>query len=158
MKKLLAVTLILALLLPVAALADLPDISGLSFDELVQLKDQINLAMWNSQEWQEVTVPAGVWEIGNDIPEGHWTIRLAVEDQLTNVVCTDRLNEFKTDVDYGWKGVMASLCNKKKNDGTLKYPEYMEETDIDMKAGMYFICKIPVIFTPYTGKPDLGFK
>ena len=46
-------------LLPVFSLADLPDLSGLSYDELVQLRDQINLAIWNSEEWEEVSVPSG---------------------------------------------------------------------------------------------------
>ena len=145
-------------LFPVFALADLPDISGLSYNELVQLKDHTNLAMWNSQEWQEVTVPAGVWEVGKDIPEGHWSISLAVEDQLTHIVYTDILDEFGKDVTYGWKGWHGSLCNKKNKDGTLRMPEYPEQADIDMKAGMYFINKVPVNFTPYSGKPDLGFQ
>lgn len=158
MKKLIIVALVLALLLPAAALSDLPDISGLSYDELVQLKEQINLAMWKSQEWQEVTVPAGVWEIGKDIPEGHWRITLAFEDQLGYLVYTDRLDEYGKDVTYGWKGWHGSICNKKHKDGSLRMPEYPEEADIDMKSGMYFINKAPVIFTPYTGKPDLGFK
>jgi len=158
MKKLIAMILILTLLVPAAVHADLPDISGLSFDELLQLKEKINLAMFECEEWQEVTVPAGVWEIGIDIPEGHWTIRLAVEDQLTNIVYTDLLDEVGKDVGYGWKGWHGSICNKRKKDGTLKWPEYPEEVDIDMKAGNYFINNVPVVFTPYAGKPSLGFK
>ncbi len=35
------------------------DLSHMSFEDLVTLKDQINLAIWNSKEWQEVTVPQG---------------------------------------------------------------------------------------------------
>lgn len=131
---------------------------SLSYDELVQLKDQINHAMWNSQEWQEVTVPAGVWEIGKDIPEGHWSFRLAVENQISNVVYTDKLDEYGKDVGLGWKGWHGTLCNKTNNDGTLKWPEYPEEADIDMVSGMYFLNNEPVIFYPYSGKPDLGFK
>ena len=77
MKKLITVILLLALVLPVVSLADLPDISNLTYDELVQLKDQINLAMWNCEEWQEVTVPAGVWVVGEDIPVAHWSISLS---------------------------------------------------------------------------------
>lgn len=158
MKKLITTILIIALILPAAACADLPDLSGLSFNELVQLKEQINLAIWNSKEWQEVTVPEGVWEIGKDIPEGHWTILPGSENLLLSLVYTDILDEFGKDVTYGWKGWHGSICNKKNKDGSLKWPEYPESADIDMKSGMYFINKGPVIFTPYTGKPDLGFK
>ena len=34
--------LLVLVLLPVISLADLPDLSGLSYDELVQLRDRIN--------------------------------------------------------------------------------------------------------------------
>ena len=158
MKKLISLLLALILTFPAIAMADLPDISGLSYDELVQLKDQINLAMWNSQEWQEVTVPAGVWEVGKDIPEGHWTIKPAFEDALINLVYTDRLDEYGKDVTYGWKGWHGAICNKKHKDGTLRMPQYPEDVDLEMKAGMYFINKSPVAFTPYSGKTSLGFK
>ena len=157
MKRLITIILILALLLPAAALADV-DLSGMTYEELVILKDRINLAMWNSQEWQEVTVPAGVWEVGKDIPEGHWTISQAADNTLSNIVYTDCLDEFGKDVGEGWKGWYGAICNKKNKDGTLRMPEYPETADIDMKAGMFFITKTPVIFTPYTGKPGLGFK
>ncbi len=50
------------------------NVDSLSYNELADLKDQINLAMWNSDEWQEVKVPQGIWEVGVDIPTGHWTI------------------------------------------------------------------------------------
>lgn len=158
MKKLITILLILSIIIPTLAFADIPDISGLSYDELIQLKNQINLAIWNSQKWQEVTVPVGVWQIGVDIPEGHWGIKLAIEDQLTLIVYTDRLNEYGKDVAYGWRGWHGSICNKKHKDGSLRMPEYPEETDIDMKAGMFLIIETPVVLFPYTGKPDLGFK
>ena len=43
MKKLITIILILALALPALALADLPDISGLSFEELTQLKKKLKV-------------------------------------------------------------------------------------------------------------------
>ena len=76
---------ILALILTMSALAAIPlsahaeekkiDLSGLTYNELVELKDQINLAIWECDEWQEVEVPQGIWKVGEDIPAGHWTIR-----------------------------------------------------------------------------------
>ncbi len=50
------------------------DLQGLSFNELLALREQINLAIWNSNEWQCVEVPAGNYTIGIDIPAGYWTI------------------------------------------------------------------------------------
>lgn len=159
MKKLFVIFLIFTILLPAAALADLPDISGLSYDELVQLKDQINLAMWNSEEWQEVTVPAGVWTIGEDIPEGYWTV--TPKDCIMSFWYGDKLNETKTGAGSGWSydtGVVVTLNGRIKKDGSWKYPDEMHQVSIDMKTGMYVVLQYACIFTPYSGKPDLGFK
>jgi hypothetical protein len=30
--------------------------------------------------------------------------------------------------------------------------------ELDAKDGWFFICEETCVFTPYTGKPDLGFK
>lgn len=46
MKKMLAIILIIVLALPVVSIADLLDLSGLSFEELVQLRDQINALLY----------------------------------------------------------------------------------------------------------------
>lgn len=157
MKKLFSLILALALLLPAVSLAGLPDISGLSYDELVQLKDQINLAMWSSQEWQEVTVPVGVWTVGEDIPVGHWSISLSPTASgqwasikycdLLNAAGTDAGNQFSCNI-YAYLDVAAPT-----ND---KYPQVI---DLDLKPGTYIIIGHgSVVFTPYAGKPSLGFK
>lgn len=136
-----------------SAAADPIDLSGMSFDELVALRDQLNLAIWNSQEWQEVTVPAGVWTIGEDIPAGHWTIKAAPETYTTIVYC-DRLNASGTNYEPGYHGWAGTLTAKTKG---LSVDE-PREVDIIMAEGMYFINRGTVIFYPYSGKPDLGFR
>ena len=80
MKKIYALILAAVILLAIPTVAfatsgklDI-DLSKLSYEELVELKDQINLAIWQSKEWEEVEVPQGIWEVGKDIPEGKWTI------------------------------------------------------------------------------------
>jgi hypothetical protein len=157
MRKLITMLLIAALLLPALALADLPDISGLSYDELVQLKDKINLAMWNSEKWQEVTVPAGVWTVGEDIPVGHWSISLSPDVSsswasitycdLLDASGTDAGNRFDCDI-YAYLDVAGPT-----NDN---YPKVI---DLDLKPGTYIIIGHgSVVFTPYQGKPSLGFK
>ena len=154
MKKLLTVVLILALALPALALADLPDISGLSFDELVQLKEQINLAMWNSQEWQEVTVPAGVWKVGEDIPAGHWSISI-VGHGLTTVWYCEQIDEVGNPVCWGAKYADKAVAS---DDFKAFNETYDHVIDFDVQDGWYLIFDKAVVFTPYTGKPDLGFK
>ena len=159
MKKLVSLFLAVVLALPALALADLPDLSGMSYDELVQLKDKINLAIWNSQEWQEVSVPPGIWEIGKDIPAGYWTV--TPDNQILSFWYGDKLNEAKTDVGRGWDyntGVAITLDGKKRSDGTWKYNDTQHQISIDMKEGMFIKTNGTVIFTPYSGKPDLGFK
>ena len=157
MKKLITIVLILALLLPAAALADLPDISGLSYDELVQLKDQINLAIWNSQEWQEVAVPIGVWKIGEDIPAGKWTIKAASDNEIvgTFIFYCDKLENAGTEGSFkGSVHVYQSIENEASGEGW--YPTSFE---IECKEGMYLVIKEgPALFMPSAGKPDLGFK
>ena len=152
MKKLLTIILIIALV-PVIALSDIPDISGLTYDELVQLKDQINLAMWNSAEWQEVTVPAGVWKIGEDIPAGHWSIRI-VGHGITTVWYCEQIDEVGKPVTWGAKYIYKYLASEDFNAFDETYDHVV---DFDAKDGWYLIFDKAVIFTPYTGKPDLGF-
>lgn len=158
MKKLITIIMILAMLLPAAGLADLPDISGLSFDELVQLREQLNLAIWNSAEWQEVRVPAGVYEIGVDIPEGYWTLTPNAGDSVW-FVYFDQLDETKTtfssDCDL-WETYMvnsARSLNKEWKDKSA-----LHELSIEMKAGRFITIPCETVFTPFTGKPDLGFN
>lgn len=155
MKKLLLV-LVLALSLPVFAQADV-DLSGMAFDELVALSDQINIAMWSSQEWQEVTVPQGLWLVGEDIPEGHWTIK-PVDGVYAYVAYGNTLESNQKEVsykskDYYRESIYSPSCN------IYDQGEDLLQMDIDAKAGSYICIESgDVIFTPYTGKPKLGFK
>lgn len=152
MKRLIILFLSL-ILLAASAAADPVDLSGMSFDELVALRDQLNLAMWNSQEWQEVTIPAGVWKVGEDIPAGHWTIRPLPGDYVSVAYC-DKLDQFGMSPAPGWVGWNGCLTGR-DNDIT---SSERHEVSLEMTAGMYFICRHTVTFTPYAGKPDLGFQ
>lgn len=154
MKRFLAI-LILAAAVVMSASAELPDISGLTFEELVALRDQINLAIWSSQEWQEVTVPEGVWIIGEDIPAGHWTVRVAGKFDLCSVSIMDRMDPVTHLPEFGAQLLQFII-------GSPGYSAFGEVTaesaDFIMLEGWFFKCTGAVIFTPYAGKPDLGFK
>lgn len=159
MKKLVA--LFLAIVLSAGfALAEGIDLSGMSYDELVALKDKINLAMWSSQEWQEVTVPQGVWKVGEDIPAGHWTVK-----------CIDEPNCYRTEISWGeylsesgytisWKGRYDILVSiKNPNYKRYEYDGSITEYSFTVQDGDYIVIdNAPAIFTPYQGKPSLGFK
>ena len=151
MKKLIAMILILAMLLPAAALADLPDISGLSFDELIELKQKIDLALWDSEEWQEVKVPIGVWKIGEDIPAGHWTITAAKADDYFFIGYGSKLNATETEIDGdsidGWWGISSDYSDSS-----------MHRLDIVLSEGYYLQLGHTANFVPYTGKPKPSFN
>ena len=157
MKRLLCLFLALVLF-PVVSLADLPDLSGLSFDELVMLRQEALLAMWNSEQWQEVRVPAGVYEIGTEIPEGYWTLTPNSGDAVWFVYC-DQLNESRTtfgpDCDV-WDTYMVNSARTLKKEYVDK--SALHELNIYLNAGRFIIVPCETVFTPYTGKPDLGFK
>ena len=155
MNKVFSLLLAVLLALVVPAAAEDIDLSGLSFDQLVVLREQLNLAIWNSQEWQEVTVPAGIWIIGEDIPAGHWSIRVAGQSDIILVSYFDKLDEQGLDLARG-----AYLFNQKIATPCLSaFGEVnAESVDIDMQSGWFFKCSGAVIFSPFTGKPDLGFK
>ena len=72
MKKLFAVILIFSLILPAASFAEIPDISSLTDDELLQLDWQIQAILFDHQLDEGVLVPAGVYIVGADIPAGEY--------------------------------------------------------------------------------------
>ena len=154
MKKVITILITLALILSlsVSALAEF-DLSGLSFEELVALKDQINLAIWNSKEWQEVTVPQGVWEVGADIPAGKWTIS-AADGAISAVTIGKELRDNGQDVKPTASAALVSPSNVvyKQDSSRLTW-------DVELVDGDYIkISTGSVVFTPYAGKPSLGFK
>ena len=73
MKKLIALILA-ALMIPAASIASVPDISGLTRDELLELNRQIQLTLFSQQLVDGVTVPAGTYTVGEDIPAGTYRI------------------------------------------------------------------------------------
>ena len=156
MKRFIAIIVCLLLIVCAAQAEDL-DLSGMSFDELVKLKEKLNLAIWNSQTWQEVTVPPGIWEIGADIPAGHWSVRPAAGCGPDYIIYSDTLSSNGHDVEIMGAGfyIMECICD---SGAPLYTMEYKTATDIDMKDGFFVRLDCTMIFSPYTGKPDLGFQ
>ena len=152
-KKCIALLLVVVLL-PVFSLADLPDISGLSYDELLQLRDQVNLAIMNSPEYQEITLPVGLWTVGVDIPAGTWLIT-PLDGQYLNLWYGDVLNESGTDAGYGWdwvNGYNKTMSTRKNKDGSWKDPDKPHSVTITMKEGWYLRTGGAVVLTPGTPK------
>lgn len=132
------------------------DFNTMSLDELITLKEQINLAFWSLQEWQEVVVPPGVYEIGVHIPEAHWTVT-ATDGTSPHITFFSELNDSKTGSN-GYIIDSVSLTSKTYKRGFDENRD-IEFFDFELKKGKYIeIESGSVIFTPYSGKPDLGFK
>ena len=156
MKKSILVLILALLLLPVHALASSVDLSGMSFDELVALKEQINLALWQTEEWQEVTVPQGVYTVGQDIPAGHWTITPA-KGQWGTIKWGDVLDESGRDLAFGGSIYVYEILTCETN-GTFSDGD-RTQIDFELKDGQFVIVdNCQMVFSPFSGKPDLGFK
>jgi len=74
MRKLITLILILAMFLPAIALADLPDISGLSTDELIELNHLIQMKLFSEKLNDGIRIPQGTYIIGEDIPAGSYRV------------------------------------------------------------------------------------
>ena len=154
MKRIIAfvIAMLVALTLVPTCYADL-DLSGLSYDELVALKDKINLAIWDSEEWQEVEVPQGVWAVGEDIPAGKWTIKALPGG--------DTYIKIGLEVKDGGNDVNSRTTQRIKDEGHSYYDSKSDITSwtYDFTEGQYVkVDNGPAVFTPYSGKPTLGFK
>ena len=139
-----------------SALADI-DLSVMTVEELVALKQQIDLEIASRPEVKSVVVPVGVWKIGEDIPAGHWnmTTEKGHKSCWSSIVYCDALDE--TGKKISPNSEIWYRDNVKYEGGDTIIID-KTNIDLDMKDGMYLIIEnAPLVFTPYTGKPDLGF-
>ena len=153
MKKAVAV-LIALMMLAGAAYAEI-DISGLSFNELLKLRDRCQVAMMETDEWQEVDVPQGTYKIGTDIPAGKWSIKISPDawSMWCGITYCSKLDSTGLEGD---RSGMKYLYQQLAKDSS-EYPA-PEQLDINIERGYYLIIKnADVVFTPYAGK-TLNFR
>lgn len=74
MKKSISVILSLVLVLLISFAVAEVDLSGMTFSDLLDLQQKVNQALFKSEEWKEVEVPMGAWDIGKDIPAGRYEL------------------------------------------------------------------------------------
>lgn len=153
MKKMIIFLLALMILLP-SAFAE-PDLSSLSFSSLASLRNQIMVEMMTRDEWQEVTVPAGTYCVGEHIPSGHWQITCAPQSYCY-VTIGAKLEGNGKEIVYGSDGYYhIALAGV---DSGLSDRGYPSTVDLALKDGMYiYIERSFVTFSPYAGIPDFGF-
>lgn len=138
-------------------------IDEMSFEELLTWRERITQELFSRPEWQSVTVPPGVYQVGRDIPAGTWTVKCS-EDNSTNI--------FMSECDFSWGEYLDDNGQDIAWDGRWDYvtiynpsSEYYDggstEYTFTCKEGDWIVIDISyaaAVFTTYIGKPNLGFK
>lgn len=97
------------------------DLSSLSYDELVELSHTLTSEIISRPEWKEVTIPAGQWVVGVDIPEGIYSIK-CIDEMATVYMDSDDITTYlgkmmKKDEVYGKVNFVKGAIFL--NDGTI---------------------------------------
>jgi hypothetical protein len=151
MKKAIALVLIL-ILAAMPVLAEQIDLSGLSFDELRQLQTRISHELTTRPEWKSVTVPAGFYQVGVDIPAATWTITCGKSMfNYVHVRCGKKTNASKTDVDMPWE-FSKMICQPGTGDGT-----NLESLTVSFYDGDYVNIEYGEAIFSTPERTDLGF-
>ena len=95
MTWIIALTLMAGTLLPSLSCAE-SKYEGYTFEQLQTEYLAVLETMWKTKEWQKVEVPAGVYEVGVEIPAGEWT--LSNDDSFAVYVGT-KLDATKTGIE-----------------------------------------------------------
>lgn len=96
MKKVLIVVLSLLLILNCCnALAEIPDIKGLSVDELHLLQQEIYKELGERKELPSFNAPIGVYEAGKDFPVGKYLI--TSPNFCTYITLYSSMDDYKND-------------------------------------------------------------
>lgn len=162
MKKLLCVILTVVLFLPTVAMADV-DLSGMTFAELAALRDQCQAEMMKRDEWQEVVVPQGIWEVGAQIPAGKWIVTCYDTGRTNYLMQECKVMWGKghpTDGQY-WNYQYELGSVDLYNPNNTNYKGQTTSYTIELHEGEFVSIHTQynkAVFTPYTGAPSLGFK
>ena len=155
MKKLFTLFLaICILMIPILSLSESFDLSGLSLADLVKLQERVTMAMWKTEEWQEVTVPAGLYKVGVEIPVGKWTITATPKASMAQVEIGNKLDD--TGMGLSWAGSYESNYLYGKESWSYNESK-MNSWDVTLSDGLYIKLAATMIFTPYSG-PSFSFK
>lgn len=151
MRKLITVILILALILPAAAVAEEDnEFMGLSYIELMGKLGKVERALWACGEWQSVDVPAGVYKIGEDIPAGHWSLSPTAYDDFYVIGYGTKLDITETSIEndaiVGWWNLSSDYSNT-----------MMHTLDVVLTEGYYLYLGHKTTFQTYSGKPKPDF-
>ena len=162
MKKILCLVMCVLMMFGGCALAQqsdegMPNLSGMSFDELVELRRQVILSMWANDEWNDAVLPVDIYKVGVDIPAGKWVLSPYYETALVSVHCFTQTDEYGIDpadsaeVRYRIAGNTYDLTE-------LTSREYRGSVELELIEGTYIATFLSyVTFTPCE-KPALQIE
>jgi hypothetical protein len=136
MRKLITIIMILALLMPAAALADI-DLSGMTREELIELDHRIQLQLFSEQLVNGVTINPGKYIVGEDLPAGTYRAEVIIPETSVafGLACVYNPDDL-------WTETSGSMIGKGyENIGKL----IMEDDQI------FVVDLYSIIIYPYTG-------
>lgn len=137
MKTLLSFILFFCLLISCPLEAE-TNISDLSYNELIELKQKIEAEIVSRPEWQGVSLTIGCWRIGKDIPAGSYSITIKDPSRIGGVSVWGYASQ-----DYSTNGgLIHNLLIGQKN-GSIGRIELLE--------GWLLEVNYPVILKPAEG-------
>lgn len=146
MKKLTALALILLLALSLPSISRAENkYEGYTFEQLQVEYLAILEAMWKTNEWQEVEVPAGVYQVGVEIPAGEWT--LSSYDSFLVIIGT-KLDATKTGIESG-SSIASELVDKE---------DYKNGWTVELTIGDFIELSDAVYFTVPVKGQGFTFK
>ncbi len=141
MKRIIAVLLVSIMMMAGIAQAAEISLSDLTWDELVTLSEKLTVEMMGRDQWQTVTVPKGLYQVGKEIPAGKWEVSCA--------------GNYATIITYGYNLDSLNKFEYPFNFNTIKLGESYTCT---LSDGMYIDIDVDdAQFTTYTG-PGFSFK
>ena len=128
------------------------DISAYTFEELLFLRDQVSDAMIINDVYQKVLVPIGVYQVGVDIPAGHWTVKTLDDPNIEKMEISwgEKLSDTKEYISWSGK---YSVYNTVYNQNYKYYNSGNTQTQYSFTVykGDYVVVKYsPAVFMPYT--------
>ena len=146
MKKVtaLVLALLLALSLPFISHAE-NKYEGYTFEQLQTEYLAILQAMWKTGAWQRVEVPAGVYQVGVEIPAGEWTLS---NDRWFLVAVGTKLDATKTDIESG-STIAHELVEKE---------DYKNGWTVVLEAGNFIVLNTVVYFSVPVKGQGFTFK
>ena len=100
--RLLCVLLVFLLMIP-AAIADVPDISALTDDEIVELLDKVNEELVQRGIAKSAELPAGKYTGGKDLPAGAYIVTCKTDDNHHGIIWVSAASD---DLDSNYPSIL----------------------------------------------------